>query len=76
MEEGTVTWNTAHNSAYSGRITRWRCIFVKPLAIKAPEHLQPPPDVTPTLDSSPRNIAGTGRVPGIDNACKDGAGAF
>jgi hypothetical protein len=38
-------------------------IFVKPLAIRTPERLRPPPDVTPALDPSPETSPEPAELP-------------
>jgi hypothetical protein len=42
-----------------------------PLAIRTPERLRSPPDITLALRTFPGNIPGTDKVTGIDSACKD-----
>jgi hypothetical protein len=75
-EDVVSTWNTAQNSAYSGRITRWRYNLCEAFSYKDPRASTTTARYHTSPRSLPGNIPGTGRVTGIDSACKDGTGAF
>jgi hypothetical protein len=74
-EDVGSTWNTAQNSSYSGRITRWRYNLCEAVSYKDPRASTTTARCYTGPRSLPGNIPGTGRVTGIDSACKDGTGA-